>query len=79
MIFEKTEHSAVSNQQSTKPGSLATLCRPNSKNGKTRLKLKRIEALKNGKKGLRLSYDCLVEWGFGFCFQQSAMGGGARG
>jgi len=32
---------------------VATLCRPDSKNEKTRLKLTAIEALKNGKKGLR--------------------------
>jgi hypothetical protein len=32
---------------------VATLCRPNSKNGKTRLKLSLIEAMKNGKNGVR--------------------------
>jgi hypothetical protein len=56
-----------------------TLCRPNSKNGKTRLKLSRIEALKNGKKGFDRSVDSSVELGFGVCFQQSSMGGWVYG
>src|SRR5215472_11845929 len=53
----------------------ATLCRPDSKNEKTRLKLSLIEALKNGKKALRPVGHRSVELGFGFCFQQNAYGG----
>jgi hypothetical protein len=49
---------------------VATLCRPDSKNEKTRLKLGQIELLKNGKKGFDSSVDRTVEWHFGFCFQQ---------
>jgi len=44
---------------------VATLCRPNSKNEKTRLKLSLIEALKNGKKDFDRSVDRSVELGFG--------------
>jgi hypothetical protein len=58
---------------------LATLCRPDSKNEKTGPKLIVIEALKSEKNGLRLSCDCLVELGFGFCFQQNAYGGWVSG
>jgi hypothetical protein len=58
---------------------VATLCRPDSKNEKTRLKLSRIEALKSGKKGFDRSVDCPVELHFGFCFQQNAYGGWVYG
>jgi hypothetical protein len=61
------------------PFHFATLCRPNSKNRKTGLKLGQIGALKNGKKSFDRSVDRTVEWHFGFCFQQSAMGGGVPG
>jgi hypothetical protein len=57
----------------------ATLCRPNSKNEKTRLKLTAIEALKNGKNGVRPVGHRSVELGFDLCFQQSSRGGGVRG
>jgi hypothetical protein len=53
----------------------ATLCRPDSKNEKTRLKLTAIEALKNGKKDFDRSVDSSVELRFDFCFQQNAYGG----
>jgi hypothetical protein len=59
--------------------SVATLCRPDSKNGKTGLKLTAIGALKNGKKGFDRSVDRSVELGFDICFQQNAMGGGSNG
>jgi len=56
-------------------GQLATLCRPNSKNGKRRLKLGRIGPLKNTKKGFDRSVDRPVELHFGVCFQQRSIGG----
>jgi hypothetical protein len=56
-----------------------TLCRPDSKNRKTGLKLSLIEALKNGKKGFDRSVDRSVELGFDFCFQQNAYGGWVYG
>jgi len=58
---------------------VATLCRPDSKNEKTRLKLSLIEALKNGKKGLRPFGHRSVEVRFDFCFQQNAYGGWVYG
>jgi hypothetical protein len=58
---------------------VATLCRPDSRNEKTRLKLSRIEPLKNGKKGLRPFGHRTVELGFDFCFQQNAYGGWVYG
>jgi hypothetical protein len=57
----------------------ATLCRPDSKNEKTRLKLSLVEALKNGKKAFDSSVDRPFELGFGFCFQQNAYGGWVYG
>jgi hypothetical protein len=54
---------------------IATLCRPNSRNEKTRLKLGRVGRLKNTKKELRPVGDRSVEWHFGFCFQQNVYGG----
>jgi len=59
--------------------SVTTLCRPNSKNGKTGLKLSLIEAVKNVKKGFDRSVDSTVELGLSFCFQQSVYGGWGRG
>ncbi|HEY2117514.1 MAG TPA: hypothetical protein VGJ51_20600 [Candidatus Angelobacter sp.] len=50
---------------------VATLCRPDSKNEKTRLKLSLIEALKNGKKWFDSSVDSPFELHFDFCFQQN--------
>jgi hypothetical protein len=49
---------------------IATLCRPNSKNGKSRLKLDRIRLLKNAKKAFDRSVDRAVEWHFDLCYQQ---------
>jgi hypothetical protein len=49
----------------------ATLCRPNSKNGKTGLKLSLIEALKNGKNGDRPVGHRSVEWHSGLYLQQN--------
>jgi hypothetical protein len=57
----------------------ATLCRPDSKNEKTRLKLTAIEALKNAKKGLRPLGHRSVELRFDVCFQQNAYGGWGPG
>jgi hypothetical protein len=59
--------------------SVTTLCRPDSKNEKTRLKLSLIEALKSGKKDFDRSVDRSVELGFDFCFQQNAYGGWVYG
>jgi len=59
--------------------SIATLCRPDSKNGKTGPKLIAIGSLKNVKKGLRPVGHRSVELHFGFCFQQNAYGGWGRG
>jgi hypothetical protein len=75
-IFDN-QHSAISAQHSA--NQFATLCRPDSKNEKTRLKLTAIEALKNGKKGFDRSVDSSVELGFDFCFQQNAYGGWGPG
>jgi len=58
---------------------VAALCRPDSKNEKTGLKLTAIEALKNGKKGFDRSVDRPVELRFDFCFQQNAYGGWGAG
>jgi len=55
--------------------SVTTLCRPNSENEKTRLKLGQIGPLKNTKKGFDRSVDRSVELGLGFCYQQSVYGG----
>jgi hypothetical protein len=73
------ENLAFSRQPKRKLQPVATLCRPDSKNEKTRLKLSLIEALKSGKKGFDRSVDCPVELHFGFCFQQSAYGGWVYG
>jgi len=74
-----TQQSALSSQPKRKLQPVATLCRPNSKNGKPRLKLSLIEALKSGEKGLRPFGDRSVELGFDFCFQQNAYGGWVYG
>src|SRR6478609_4641258 len=71
--------SALSSQPKRKLQPVATLCRPDSKNEKTRLKLSLIGALKNGKKGFDRSVDSSVELGFGFCFQQNTYGGWGPG
>jgi len=55
---------------------VTTLCRPDSKNEKTRLKLSLIEALKSGKKSFDRSVDSPVELHFTFCFQQNLWGVG---
>jgi hypothetical protein len=47
----------------------ATLCRPDTRNEKNRLKLTAIEVLKNGKNGFDCPVDRSVELGLGFCFQ----------
>jgi hypothetical protein len=75
-IFDN-QHSAVSAQHSAKQ--FATLCRPDSKNGKRRRKLGPIRPLKNAKEGLRPLGHRSVELRFDVCFQQSAMGGGVYG
>jgi hypothetical protein len=75
-IFDN-QHSAVSAQHSAKQ--FTTLCRPDSKNEKTRLKLTAIEALKNGKKGFRPLGHRSVELGFDLCFQQNAYRGWGPG
>jgi hypothetical protein len=48
---------------------VATLCRPDTRNEKNRLKLTAIEVLKNGKNGFDCPVDRSVELGLGFCFQ----------
>ena len=83
MIFENL---AASNWQLAKAGAaytvgsgFATLCRPDSKNEKTRLKLNPIGVPKNGEKGLRPLGHRSVEWHFDLCFQQRSYGGWGRG
>jgi hypothetical protein len=51
---------------------LTTLCRPNSKNAKRRLKFDQIRPLKNAKKGFDRSVDRSVELRLGFCYQQKS-------
>jgi hypothetical protein len=58
---------------------VATLCRPDSKNEKTRLKLSRIRPLKKDEKRFRPVGHRSVEMGFDFCFQQTLMGGWVYG
>lgn len=57
--------------------SVTTLCRPNSENEKTRLKLDQIRPLKNTKKNFDRPVDRSVELGLGFCYQQSVYGVGS--
>jgi hypothetical protein len=86
-IFDKREPLAISNppfsQRLVLPTCLlqavATLCRPNSKNEKKRLKLGMIGRLKNAKKELQPLGDRSVELGLGLCFQQSVYGGWVAG
>ena len=73
------ENLALSSQPKRKLQPVATLCRPDSKNEKTRLKMSLIGALKNGEKGFDRSVDSSVEFGFDFCFQQNAYGGWVYG
>ena len=54
---------------------LATLCRPNSENEKTGLKLGQFRRLKSVEKDLDRSVDRSVELHLGFCLQQNAYGG----
>src|SRR5579864_3064851 len=72
-IFENKQLAIGNWQLARKPNPFhaATLCRPNSKNGKTGLKLHRIEALRNGENGFRPLGHRSVELHFSFCFQQS--------
>ncbi len=58
---------------------VATLCLPNSKNGKRRLKLSPIRPLKNAKKGFDRPVDRSVELRFGLCFQQRSTPGWVAG
>jgi len=70
-VFENKQL-AIGNWQlarKTNPFHFATVCRPDSKNGKRRLKLGRIGLLKNIKKRLRQPFDRPFELHFGFCFQ----------
>ncbi|MBZ5494619.1 MAG: hypothetical protein LAO76_27145 [Acidobacteriia bacterium] len=68
-------------QQSVRSGlyGVVTLCRPDSKNEKIWLKLGPIGRLKNKENRFRQPFDRPFELGFGFCFQQSSMGGGVDG
>jgi hypothetical protein len=75
--FFENKRSAFSSQPNIQP--FTTLCRPDSKNGKIRLKLTAVGALRNKKKGLRPFGHRSVELGFGLCFQQSVYGGWDRG
>jgi hypothetical protein len=54
---------------------VATLCRPNSKSGKRKLKLGQIQPLKNRKKIFRPFGHRSVEVGLGFYYQQNAYPG----
>jgi hypothetical protein len=69
-IFENLVASAARLSQ------VATLCRPDSRNEKIKLKLSRIGLLKNIKNGFDRPVDRSVELGFGLCFQQNLMGVG---
>jgi hypothetical protein len=75
-VFEN-KHSAVSIQPNMK--AFATLCRLDSKNGKSRLKLSRLGLLKNMKNGFDRPVDRSVELGLSYCFQQSGYGGWVDG
>jgi len=77
----KIQHSAsaLGSQPTWKLQPVVTLCRPDSKNDKTGLKLAAIGAVKNGKKGFDRSVDRPVELHFGFCFQQNVYGGWVSG
>jgi len=81
MVFENKQLAIGNWQLARKPNPFhfATLCRPNSKNGKIRLKLGLIRPPKNAKNDFDRSVDRSVELHFGFCFQQSTMGGGGHG
>jgi hypothetical protein len=58
---------------------VTTLCRPDSKNEKIRLKLNLVRPAKNAKTGFDRSVDRPVELHFTFCFQQNAYGGWVSG
>jgi hypothetical protein len=75
-VFEN-KHSAVSIQPNMK--AFATLCRLDSKNGKSRLKLSRLGRLKNVKKGLRQPFDRPSNWGLAFVFNKARWGCGVAG
>jgi hypothetical protein len=80
-VFENKQLAIGNWQLARKPSPFhfATLCRPNSKNGKTGLKLSLIRPLKNLKNDFDSSVDRSVELGFDLCFQQRRMGGGVSG
>jgi len=63
------QQSALSIQPKQGIQRIATLCRPNSKNEKTMLKLIAIGRLNNPKKGFDRSVDRSVESRLGLCFQ----------
>src|ERR1043166_1004046 len=71
------ENLAFSNQRSAFRQNVATLCRPDTRNEKTGLKLTVIRGLKNGEKGFDRSVDRSAEWHFVFVFNKGAMGGGS--
>jgi hypothetical protein len=84
MTFEARRISTPPSQQRARRGprfcaaqlwQIATLCRPNSRNEKTRLKLSQIGPLKNRKNGFQPFGHRSVELHFDFCFQQNAYAG----
>jgi hypothetical protein len=73
------QHSAfrIHQKQDIQPNEpVMTLCRPDTWNEKTSLKLGPIGRLKNRKRGFRPLGHRSVELHFGLCFQQRPMGGG---
>jgi hypothetical protein len=76
----KTEQLAISNWQLAKPlYRFATLCRPDTKKEKSRLKLSAVGGLKNEERRLRPLGHRSVELHFGVCLQQNAYGGWVYG
>jgi hypothetical protein len=73
-IFENIEIGSQNQKQHLEP--VATLCRPNSKNRKTGLKLNWIKPWKREKKASTVLSKGLLNWGWAFVFNKASMPGG---
>jgi hypothetical protein len=71
------ENLAISSQHSafSAPKSACNPLPTGHLEGEKGLTLSLIPPAKNAKKGLRLSYDCLVEWHLSLCLQQQCLWG----